>query len=126
MGSDSPWAKHRNAKTTRGEKVSNWVSDQIDAGGPNKRHADRSKESRDVVPQEAQLGRQARGRPRAKGRETRQEGQEVSDNEYTCSRCGAGVRSLAAGLDHAIRNHNMTRQQAQNERTIHKNVGKRK
>jgi len=39
----------------------------------------------------------------------------VSDHEYSCGKCGAPMRSLAAGLDHAIRNHNMTRQQAQNE-----------
>lgn len=49
MGSDSPWANHRNAKTTRGERVSNWVSDQIDAGGPNRRHANAAKASRDAA-----------------------------------------------------------------------------
>lgn len=48
----------------------------------------------------------------------------MSDNDYRCGKCGASVRSLPAGLDHAIRNHNLTRQQAQNEIKIHK--GKRR
>lgn len=50
---------------------------------------------------------------------------QVSDHEYACGRCGAPMRSLAAGLDHAIRNHDMTRQQAQNEIKIHKKPRKR-
>jgi hypothetical protein len=44
----------------------------------------------------------------------------VSGHEYQCAKCGLPVRSLAAGLDHAIRNHNLTRQQAQNEIKRHK------
>ena len=43
----------------------------------------------------------------------------MSQHTYTCARCGEKFHQLAGALGHAIRQHGMTRQQAQNELKIH-------
>jgi hypothetical protein len=61
MPYESGWAHHRNAKTTRGERASEWVQDQIDKGGPAKRDAAKSRGIRGA----------AEGMPSAPGGTTR-------------------------------------------------------
>lgn len=43
------WSNHRNSKESRGERASQWLSDQISAGGPNRRHAAKGKASRNAA-----------------------------------------------------------------------------
>lgn len=39
---------------------------------------------------------------------------------FTCTKCGESFHQLVGALGHAMREHGMTRQQAQNELKLHR------
>jgi len=87
MGYESGWGHHRNAKETRGEKVSNWLSDQIDAGGVRKRADTNKRNARDA----------AEDMPSAKGGATGKRGKHGASQPLTRAQQRAADRILKKG-----------------------------